>query len=105
FEVDEQGALIRAIGVHYDVTDEHRSQQLLNTRLHVSRFATTHTLDELLQEMLDQAELLTESTISFFHFLDNDQNSLRLQTWSTNTLRNMCTAVGERRHYPLDAAG
>ena len=105
FEVDEQGALIRAIGVHYDVTAEHRSQQLLNTRLHVSRFATTHTLDELLQEMLDQAELLTESTISFFHFLDNDQNSLRLQTWSTNTLRNMCTAVGERRHYPLDAAG
>jgi len=106
FPIRSEGGEITGVAVRSrNVTDWRRAQQLLNTRLHVSRYATTHTLDELLQEMLDQAELLSESTIGFFHFLDSDQNTLTLQTWSTNTLRHMCTAEGRGEHYPVEAAG
>lgn len=105
FDLDDEGQPIRAIGVHYDVTDEHRSHQLLSARLRLSSFATAHTLDELLQETIDEAEQLTDSTIGFFHFLDADQNKLTLQAWSTNTMRTMCTAGGKGQHYAVEEAG
>jgi len=62
-------------------------------------------LDDLLQRALDIAEQITDSRIGFFHFVDADQESLTLQTWSTNTLRKMCTADGKGRHYPITQAG
>jgi len=68
-------------------------------------FAPDHTVTELLQQFLDEAELLTESRIGFYHYVENDQESLSLQTWSTNTLQNMCTAEGEGLHYPISGAG
>ena len=30
---------------------------------------------------------------------------LSLQSWSTHTLRNMCTAEGKGSHYPISKAG
>ncbi|MBI5695619.1 MAG: GAF domain-containing protein [Nitrospirae bacterium] len=53
----------------------------------------------------DEAEKLTASRIGFFHFVEADQVTLRLQTWSTNTLSSMCTATGKGAHYPVDKAG
>ena len=44
-------------------------------------------------------------TIGFFHFVDENQEIVRLQTWSTNTLKNMCKAQGENQHYPISGAG
>ena len=69
------------------------------------QFATSHTLDELLQTTLDEIEVLTGSTIGFFHFLEPDQKTLSLQAWSTNTLQNMCKAEGKGSHYSVDQAG
>lgn len=48
---------------------------------------------------------MTGSTIGFFHFLESDQKTLRLQAWSTNTLQNMCRAEGKDRHYDVEQAG
>ncbi len=104
-DVDSDGRPIRAIGVHFDVTDEHRSHQLLSARLRLSSFAPAHTLDELLQETIDEAERLTDSTIGFFHFLDTDQDKLTLQAWSTNTIRSICSATGKGQHYAVGEAG
>ena len=54
---------------------------------------------------LDKAEQLTESSIGFFHFVAEDQITLSLHAWSTNTEKNMCKAEGEGQHYALDSAG
>jgi GAF domain-containing protein len=62
-------------------------------------------LDDVLRRALDIGEDLTGSKIGFFHFVDDDQESLTLQTWSTNTLRRMCTAEGKGKHYPVTQAG
>jgi PAS domain S-box-containing protein len=104
-EFDDAGRPIRVIGVHHDITENKRSTALMEARLRMTAYATDHTLRELLGRMLDEAETLTESTIGFFHFVDGDQQALTLQTWSTNTLKNMCAAEGAGLHYAVDEAG
>ncbi len=88
-----------------DITERKQKEAVLAARLRLSEFAITHTLDELLRQTLDEAELLTGSQIGFFHFVEADQKTLSLQTWSTNTLTALCTATGKGLHYPVDEAG
>ena len=73
--------------------------------MRLSEYALGHSLDELLTRTLDEAERLTGSTLGFFHFVEADQKTLSLQTWSTNTLRNMCSTESKGRHYEPDQAG
>jgi two-component system, cell cycle sensor histidine kinase and response regulator CckA len=102
-----------AVAIHQrDVTAEHAretalrsSDLLLRTRVELSDLSVTATLDEVIQAALDASERLTGSTIGFFHFVDQDQQHLLLQTWSTNTLAKMCTAEGKGHHYPVADAG
>ena len=88
-----------------DITERKRSAAILESRLRLSECAAVSSLEVLLQKALDEAELLTESQIAFFHFVDADQRTLHLQTWSSNTIRNMCAAEGKGQHYDLDRAG
>ena len=88
-----------------DITRSRHTEMILQTQLDLSQYADSHSLDELLQKTLDAVEALTNSQIGFAHFLEEDQQTLHLQTWSTNTLKNMCTAEGKNSHYPVDQAG
>ena len=88
-----------------DITERKQAEIILQSRMKISQFADSHTLDELLQMTLDEAEALTGSTVGFGHFLEADQKTLKLQMWSTNTLNNMCTAEGKGSHYSIDQAG
>ena len=69
------------------------------------QFAVTHSLDELLEETLNEAEKLTDSVIGFYHFVDDGQKSLTLQNWSTRTKAEFCKAKGKGLHYAIDEAG
>jgi diguanylate cyclase (GGDEF)-like protein len=62
-------------------------------------------MDELMQKALDGIEAITDSPISFYHFVMEDQVSLSLQVWSTRTRREFCRAEGRGMHYDLDRAG
>ena len=93
------------VGFFTDVTRRRRSEALLRARLWLSNIPADASLDDLLQETLDQAEHITDSQIGFFHFVEEDQVNLWLQNWSTNTIKNMCTAEGKGQHYPADQAG
>jgi diguanylate cyclase (GGDEF)-like protein/PAS domain S-box-containing protein len=102
---DETGTISGVTVFVTDITKHKRSEAELHTRLQLSQFATSHSLDEVLQKTLDDAEILTNSQIGFIHFLEPDQKTLHLQMWSTNTLKNMCTAEGKGSHYPVSQAG
>ena len=103
--LDAEGQLLGYQGVDCDITARARDEAILAARARLSDYALNHSLDELLTQTLDEAELLTGSTIGFFHFVEADQNTLSLQTWSSNTLRHLCTAEGQGQHYPVDQAG
>jgi len=87
------------------IRQQTQTENILQSRLRLIRFSHSHTLDELLQETLDEIETLTGSSIGYFHFLEADQTTLRLRAWSTNTLKNMCTLSARDSHYNVDQAG
>ncbi len=88
-----------------EIQQRYQSESILQARLRLMQYASSHSLEELLQFTLDKTENLTGSTISFFHFLDPDQKTVQLQAWSTNTRRNMCLAEIEDGHYDIEQAG
>ena len=92
-------AIIQQIRQRYQV------EQILKTRLRLVQYASSHTLDEILQFTLDELETLTGSLVGYFHFIEPDQTTIKLQTWSTHTLQMMCKLSEVERHYPLDKAG
>ena len=115
----KDGSLWQAeINVHYgraaggrlyvfvrDIYQRKRIETLKKMQLGFSEVMLHGSLDDLLQAILDAAEMLTSSQIGFFHFVDPDQEHIRLQTWSTNTLAHMCRAQGKGQHYPVSQAG
>ena len=87
------------------IAEQDRADTIMQVRLRLMQFSVLHTLDELLQETINEIEVLTGSTIGFFHFIEEDQKTLWLQAWSTNTLENMCKAEGKGSHYSVEQAG
>lgn len=94
-----------AVGWLRDLSKRRRAELILRARLRLAEIARDNDMDCLMTELLDTAERLTASAIGFFHFVDPDQKTLRLQAWSSNTLKNMCKAEGKGQHYPVDQAG
>jgi diguanylate cyclase (GGDEF)-like protein/PAS domain S-box-containing protein len=88
-----------------DVTERRQAVEVIRLRLGLLDYATSHTLNELMQKALDEIGDLTYSPIGFYHFVDEDQNSLSLQAWSTRTLAEFCEMEGEGLHYPIEEAG
>jgi len=88
-----------------DVTEKKQAEDLIRIRLSLLEFAANHPLDELLQKTLDEVGVLVNSPIGFYHFLEEDQNTLSLQAWSTRTLNEFCKAEGKGMHYGIDQAG
>ncbi len=102
-----QGQPLRVTGSAQDITDAKLEENYLQARLRLANISSTEPeLDPLIRAMLDEAEALTDSKIGFFHFIEDGQNVISLQTWSTNTLAGMCAVGGkDGMHYPLDEAG
>jgi PAS domain S-box-containing protein len=88
-----------------DVTERKRNDAINASRLHLMQFAVTHSLDELLEETLNEAEKLCDSLIGFYHFVEDDQETLTLQNWSTRTKAEFCQAEGKGLHYAISEAG
>jgi PAS domain S-box-containing protein len=94
------------VGLIRDITERMLEQRLIAARLRISNLPLENLdLNSFMRTVLDEAEALTGSQIGFFHFVDDDQNTISLQTWSTNTLKTLCTAEGNGQHYPVADAG
>ena len=99
------GSIEGVLAIGRDVTEHKRNEALNQSRLHIIQFAETHSLDEILEETLNEVEKLTGSKIGFYHFVNDDQKSLTFQNWSTRTKAEFCKAEGKGLHFPIDEAG
>lgn len=88
-----------------NIAELERSEEIMQFRFRLIFLADKKSLNELLQITLDEIEEFTESTVSFFHFLDPDQNTISSQAWSTNTVERDCTIEGDTGHHDLEDAG
>lgn len=88
-----------------DISHRRMAQLITDARAKMIDYSANHSLSELLTYSLDYIGNLVNSPIGFYHFIEEDQLTISLQQWSTNTLKVYCTANPEDRHYPLDKAG
>lgn len=102
---DQGGQVVEVSGIGRDITERKRQEMLRESQLRLIEFAGQASLPELLQKFLEEAELLTDSSIGFYHFIDDDQQTVALQAWSKSTLDHFCTAEGDGLHYPVSEGG
>ncbi len=102
---DRHGRLTHLQSIGEDITETKRIRDIQAARLRLMEFAIDHSMHELLVATLDEAGVLTESPIGFYHFLEADQKTLMLQAWSTRTSLEYCHAEGAGQHYNIDQAG
>ncbi|MEW6426518.1 MAG: PAS domain S-box protein [Thermodesulfobacteriota bacterium] len=102
---DTEGTISGVVLVFREVSEERWAQRLMQLRLDLLEFAPGHSLDEVLARALDEISELVASPIGFYHFLEEDQQTLSLQQWSTRTLKEFCTAEGKGAHYDIARAG
>lgn len=88
-----------------DITERKQMEQIMAARLRILEQSERINLHELLVVTLNEAEVISRSEISFYHFLENDGKTISLQAWSANTVEHMCKARPESQHYPVDQAG
>lgn len=82
-----------------------RAQELINLRLSLMEYAVKHDMHDLFTHTLDEVCRLSSSPIGFYHFVEPDQQTIALQTWSTRTLNEFCTSDGHGLHYRIEDAG
>ncbi|MGL1862176.1 MAG: PocR ligand-binding domain-containing protein [Pseudodesulfovibrio sp.] len=80
-------------------------ESIHQARLRLMECSITHSRDEVMVKTLDEAEILTNSQIGFFHKLEQDKKNLLLMAWSTRTSNEMCSIEGKGMHYALSEAG
>jgi PAS domain S-box-containing protein len=102
---DANGHPTAIISILRDITARKQTEAVLQLRLRLFEFAAAHSLDELMQQALDDIGVITNSPIGFYHFVEEDQKTLSLQAWSTRTLQEFCQAEGKGLHYSIDEAG
>jgi diguanylate cyclase (GGDEF)-like protein/PAS domain S-box-containing protein len=110
-KVDYSGSIIDLRGDRHilsiisDPAARDRAAAILRIRLELREYANGHSLKELMTKALDGIEAMTESSIGFYHIVDEQTGELTLGTWSTRTVRDFCRAEGEGSHYPIESAG
>ncbi len=107
----QDGAVCGTLGIADDITERKRDEALLllqaeraQALLELPPLAERTDERGFLQAGLAIAERLTGSTISFVHFVHDDQQTLDLTAWSQGTLDNYCSAA-YTTHYPVKQAG
>ena len=84
-------------------TEREINESRLNSLLELSQLAHTLSEKEVVRWAIEEAVSLTNSEIGYLHFVNPDQQTIELVTWSEKTLE-LCTAVYDS-HYPIDRAG
>ena len=100
--VKEDGRPPQMVGFLHDVTGARREASIQKARLAIAENAMSLSLDDLLRQLVDAVESLTGSEVGFFHFIDQDRQTVQFQQWSTRALANArIEGKGVRRPFRL----
>ena len=103
FVIDDGSGQRYLAGLSLDITDRYHAKERTAALLRINALAIDLPEQELLTAGLEIAEKLTDSQIGFLHFVNEDQQTLELVTWTAGALQG-CTAAYDA-HYPVDQAG
>jgi PAS domain S-box-containing protein len=90
-------------GITQDVTERNRQRLRAQYLQALAAYDLGDDEKAFLRFGLEQAEALSGSAIGFLHFVNDDQETIELVTWTQGALRG-CTAAYDN-HYPISRAG
>jgi len=102
---DEDGNPVEMQGTIQDITNRVMSELSDKAQYEMLLHAKEKDEKSLIETALKWCEILTDSKISFMHFINDDQNSISLTAWSKRTLRDYCDTDKHDEHYPIRQAG
>lgn len=102
---DSAGVPHHLIAALEDISDQKRSEMVLQARLKLMNFSFDHSLEQVLVEVVDVIEYLTNSWIGFHHFISADGEKIIQQTWSTRTSAEVCFREEEYSTDSIENAG
>ena len=88
-----------------NISNRKLDEEINNLHKQLTDLVYVSDVNGILTAALDLTEQLTHSKIGYFHFVDDNAETISLQTWSTRTLHELCSALGEGLHYPVSEAG
>jgi signal transduction histidine kinase/CheY-like chemotaxis protein len=109
FPIEQEGSLSSTSATIRDITEQRELEEAL--RLDEDRFKALWdlgrmpdaTVMELVDFALESAVRLTQSSGGYFHFMNEDQQSMNLYAWSREVIKT-CKAE-KTPHYPVERAG
>lgn len=102
---DIHGELAAYLHVANEVTRIKRMERLIEENLALGEFALGHSMQEILVNALDTAEKLTGSQLGFMHFMNEDEQNLSLEAWSSRTNQLFSKDNSGPWHSPVSEAG
>lgn len=97
------GAVVGLRDMAFEDRLRSRVEDLLRGISQLHSLPLSATEHDLLTAALDLAVALTNSTVGYMHYVNDDQETLELGLWSSG-IGDFCT-VAHDRHYPLSTAG
>jgi PAS domain S-box-containing protein len=105
FEVNVYPSTRGVSVVAQNITERKVDEALLQKRFELMEYSARHSLDELMQKTIDEVSELTDSHIGFLHFVEEDQQTIHMQAWSSETHQQMEIVAAQGTHHPLTTAG
>ena len=93
------------ITVSTDISAYKEVEQIRQMRLDLMDQARDYSIKDIMRFTVDRICEITHSPIGFFHYFKEDENTIILQAWSTQTREEFCEVTVEDLHYPADQAG
>lgn len=102
--IDEEQNVRNVVFVHDDITLRKRVEKMFKASVDLTLQFDHLTMDKFIVAALDAGVEITDSQIGFFHFINPDEKTIRLQAWSTHT-QKICHIPDKDEHYPVERAG
>ena len=103
FVIDDGAGGRYLAGLSLDITDRYHAKERTAALLRINALGGELPERELLTAGLELAEKLTESKIGFLHFVNDDQGTLELATWTAGALNGSPAACDA--HYAVSQTG
>ncbi len=101
---NDNGDLVGYLGVDRDISDRYALERSLECSLELYRISDEKSISEVMQIGLDKAIELTESESGYFHFVDVEKNTVSLQVWSGETMKEF-EIIKPNTEYPIEETG